>query len=216
AGLGRSAEAEDAFKKVRHFFVTRRVTWDGAQVSLELAALLCRQRRSPEALSLFDEPGIGRDAKEALEQFCAAAEKSAATREQTEQVLRLLQYPPAESSPGRWMERPGTGSDLLVFAAAGSAWVDTARALAGWGRGAAVAAAVGVGSAAAVHRVEGRGPERGFFSQQPAYEIGGVLGCGGTASRQGGRSGGEEDEKHSKETPSDEPSKHDGAPVTGG
>ncbi len=216
AGLGRSPEAEAAFKKVRHFFVARRVAWDGVRVSLELAELLCRQGRSREALSLFEGQGISRDARAALDRYCAAAEKSAVTREQTDQVLRLLQDPPGEGPPGRRTERPGTASDLLVFAAAGSAWVDIARALAGWGRGAAVATAVGIDDTGAVQAVEGHGPQGGQPRNPPADEVGGVQGACGPASRESGRGGGEEDEKHSKQTPNDGPSKHDGAPVTGG
>jgi len=216
AGLGRSSEAEAAFKKVRHFFSTRRMKWDGVQVSLELAAHLCRQGRSLEAFSLFEGPGISRDARAAVEQFCAASVRSAATHEQTEQVLRLLQYPPGEGSPGRRTERHGTGSDLLVFAAAGSAWVDIARVLAGWGRGATVATAVGIDDTGAVQAVEGHGPQGGQPRNPPADEVGRVQRACGAASRESGRGGGEEDEKHSRETPNGGPSKHDGAPVTSG
>jgi transcriptional regulator with XRE-family HTH domain len=97
AGLGRTAEAEAAFRQVEQEFATRKMPYDRALVSLDLAVLLLGQGRTAEVRELavameriFKAEEIDREALAALKLFCDAARKEAATVELARRVLRFL------------------------------------------------------------------------------------------------------------------------------
>jgi len=99
AGTGRTAEAEEAFEQTRQKFASfdPPLALDYALVSLDLAHLFLEQSRTAEARTLADEmawifssQGVHREALAALQVFCEAARRDAATVELTRQVIRFL------------------------------------------------------------------------------------------------------------------------------
>jgi tetratricopeptide (TPR) repeat protein len=93
-GLGRSDEAYRALQQVRREFTVRELAFDGALVSLELALLLLEQGRTAEVRTLagemlwiFQGQGVHREALAALQLFCEAAGREAATAELTRRVV---------------------------------------------------------------------------------------------------------------------------------
>ncbi len=97
AGLGRREEARKAFEQVRREFVRRKLAFDYALVSLELALVFLEQGHIREVRALaeemfwiFNEKGVHREAFAALQLFCEAAKREAATAELTQRVVRYL------------------------------------------------------------------------------------------------------------------------------
>jgi len=97
AGLGRTAEAETAFRQARQVFERRELTVNYALVSLELALVLLEQGRTGEVrtlaeemLVIFQAQQVEREALAALRLFCDAAKQETATVELARQVVKYL------------------------------------------------------------------------------------------------------------------------------
>jgi len=97
AGLGRSSEAEAAFRQARDVFDRRELSWDYAVVSLELALILLKQGRTGETrtlaeemLPIFQAQKVEREALAALQVFYDAAKRETATVELTRRVVKFL------------------------------------------------------------------------------------------------------------------------------
>jgi tetratricopeptide (TPR) repeat protein len=97
AGLGRLAEAADAFSQVRVAFAEQGDAYDAALASLELAVVHLQQRRTREVKALarelaqiFKAQGVHRGALAALKIFCKAVETEAVTVELACQVVDYL------------------------------------------------------------------------------------------------------------------------------
>jgi len=98
AFCGRWAEAAEIFREVRAGFLARKIPFDTALVSLELAMVLLEQGKTAEVKEvarplppLFDALGVEREALASLAVFCAAAEREAATLAQARAALERLQ-----------------------------------------------------------------------------------------------------------------------------
>jgi tetratricopeptide (TPR) repeat protein len=96
-GLGRSSEAEAAFRQARDVFDRRELPWDYAVVSLELALILLEQGRTGETrtlaeemLPIFQAQKVEREALAALQVFYDAAKRETATVELTRRVVKFL------------------------------------------------------------------------------------------------------------------------------
>ena len=105
AGLGRENEAQAAFEQVQQAFRTRRIAFDFAKVTLELAGLYRAQGQLAEVKALakqtlwiFEAQGVHTEAKKALRLFCEAAEAERLTVELTRGILRYLER--AQHNPG--------------------------------------------------------------------------------------------------------------------
>jgi transcriptional regulator with XRE-family HTH domain/tetratricopeptide (TPR) repeat protein len=97
AGLERGEEARAAFEQVRRDFTTREMAYDCALVTLELAALLLEQGHTREVRTLAEEmlwifrtQGVHREALAALQVFCDAARRDAASVELARRVALFL------------------------------------------------------------------------------------------------------------------------------
>lgn len=105
AGLGRREQALAALEQARRYFNARRITYDAALASLELAVLYLEERRPAEVKRLAEEmywifkaQGVHQETLAALRIFCEAARKEEAT---TELARRLVGYlTKARSHPG--------------------------------------------------------------------------------------------------------------------
>jgi len=98
AGRGRRGEAAAELDEVREDFARRRIAYDTALVSLELAILHLEDGRSAEARALvepmlwiFDAQGVGRETLAALTLFRQAAESDTLTVALARRVLRSLE-----------------------------------------------------------------------------------------------------------------------------
>ena len=98
AGLGRRGEAAAELDEVREEFARRRIAYDTALVSLELAILHLEDGRGAEARALaepmlwiFDAQGVGRETLAALSLFRRAAESETLTLALARRVLRSLE-----------------------------------------------------------------------------------------------------------------------------
>lgn len=117
AGLGRPAQARDAFEKVRRVFEQRGLTFDYALVSLELALLLLEEGQTVEVsalavemLNIFRSQEVEREALAALQLFCEAARRKTATVELARRVVRFLQR--AQHDPELQFEALSAGGFL--------------------------------------------------------------------------------------------------------
>ncbi len=97
AGLGRGQEARISFEQVRREFTAREMAYDCALVTLELAALLLDQGHARDVRSLAEEmlwifqtQGVHREALAALQVFCDAARREAASVELARRVALFL------------------------------------------------------------------------------------------------------------------------------
>jgi tetratricopeptide (TPR) repeat protein len=97
AGLGRSSEAEAAFRQARDVFLRLQLPWDYAVVSLELAVILLEHGRTGETrqlaeemLPIFQAQKVEREALAALKVFCDAAKREKATVELARRVVKFL------------------------------------------------------------------------------------------------------------------------------
>ena len=96
ASLGRREKAVTTLSGVREDFAVRRIAYDAALVSLELAALFLEEHRvsevraiSRQILWIFHAQGVHREVLAALRLFCEAAERETVT---IEMVRRILDY----------------------------------------------------------------------------------------------------------------------------
>jgi transcriptional regulator with XRE-family HTH domain len=104
AGLGRSREARSAFEQVRRIFRGRELAFDYALVCLELALLLLGEgdtagvrALAEEMLTIFRSQQVEREPLVALQFFCEAAKREAASVELARRVVTYLyraQYDP--------------------------------------------------------------------------------------------------------------------------
>jgi tetratricopeptide (TPR) repeat protein len=97
AGLGRKDAAQAAFEQARKVFERRKLTYDYALVSLELALILLEQGRTGEThalaaemLKIFQAQQVERETLAALQVFCEAARRETATVELTRRVIKFL------------------------------------------------------------------------------------------------------------------------------
>jgi len=104
AGLGRDREAELAFEQVRQAFRGKRIAYDFAKATLELAVLYRGQGKIAEVKALaqetvwiFEAQGIHKEAEKALRLFCEAAEAERLTVELARRILRYLER--AQNNP---------------------------------------------------------------------------------------------------------------------
>lgn len=97
AGLGRTAEARKALEQVQREFRTRKLAYDYALVSLELAVLLLEHGHTSEVRSIaqsmlwiFEVQGVHREALAALRLFHEAATREEVTAELTRRLIRYF------------------------------------------------------------------------------------------------------------------------------
>jgi tetratricopeptide (TPR) repeat protein len=105
AGLGRGEQARAAFEQVRREFTAREMAYDCALVTLELAALLLEQGHPREVRALAEEmlwifraQKVHREALAAIQVFCDAARREAASAELARRVVLFLRR--AQHDPG--------------------------------------------------------------------------------------------------------------------
>jgi transcriptional regulator with XRE-family HTH domain len=105
AGLGRRAQAFAALEQVRRYFNDKRIAYDAALASLELAALYLEEERTAEVKTLADEmfwifkaQGVHKEAMAALLLFFEAATKEEATSDQARRLAGYLTK--ARCAPG--------------------------------------------------------------------------------------------------------------------
>jgi tetratricopeptide (TPR) repeat protein len=96
-GLGRTDEAEVAYREVQGKFLEMRKSYDAALVSLDLAALLAGQGRTEELkvlaaeiLPVFESREVHREAMASLLLFHQACVEERATRELIQQIASAL------------------------------------------------------------------------------------------------------------------------------
>jgi transcriptional regulator with XRE-family HTH domain len=97
AALGRREEALAALEQVRRYFTAKRMAFDAALVTLELAVLELEQGRTAEVkrlaagmLWIFKAQGVHQEALAALRLFCEAAEKEKATARLARRIVEYL------------------------------------------------------------------------------------------------------------------------------
>jgi tetratricopeptide (TPR) repeat protein len=97
AGLGNRSEAEACFERTRKAFLARRIAYDAALVTLELAVLLLEQGRTAEVkaiaaelLPMFEAQNVAREALATVKLFCDAARRERLTAEMAERCLQDL------------------------------------------------------------------------------------------------------------------------------
>ncbi len=112
SGLGRSEQAEAAFREVRQAFGELSLDFDGALVSLDLAVLLARQGRATEVqriaeevLAIFQSRSIHREAIAAIALLKQAADQEKAEVALVRQVSAFLRR--SRSNPELAFERAG-------------------------------------------------------------------------------------------------------------
>jgi tetratricopeptide (TPR) repeat protein len=96
AGLGRREEALAVLSRVRRYFLSEKIAYDFALVSLEVAVLHLEQNRTrlvqelaKEMLQIFRAQTVHKEALAALTLFCHAAEDGEV---ETEWIKRLIKY----------------------------------------------------------------------------------------------------------------------------
>ena len=97
AGLGRRAEAVAALSQVREYFLSERIVYDFAMVSVELGTLYLEQGRTRQVPELaermmwiFDSQGVHKEALAALALFCQAAQAGEVQAEWTRRLVKYL------------------------------------------------------------------------------------------------------------------------------
>jgi tetratricopeptide (TPR) repeat protein len=97
AALGRREEALAALEQVRRYFTTKRIAFDAALATLELAVLELEAGRTAEAkrlaagmLWIFKAQGVHQEALAALRLFCEAAQREEATAGLARRVADFL------------------------------------------------------------------------------------------------------------------------------
>ena len=105
AGLGRREEAVAALAQVRQYFLTEKIAYDFALVSVELATIYLEQgltrlvkELAEEMLWIFEGQGVHQEALAALALFCHAAREEKAQADWTRRLVKYLyraQYNPS-------------------------------------------------------------------------------------------------------------------------
>lgn len=204
AGVGRLEKAEAAFEAARRELTAHQAAWDCALVSVELAAVLCRNNRQRQLRELtrqmswlFEDKRISGEAKAALQLVCDAVDRSSLTPELARLALKRLLNAPKADAVETPPEQPGRPSDLSTFSGAASAPFEPSPVLvdgSGGSNGAGAAAGVDDAAAVAVQGISaggglqdlgGRGPEGADPDGQTVQESGGPLGSGATGSEGG-------------------------------
>ena len=97
AGLGRRAEAVAALSQVREYFLSERIVYDFAVVSVELGTLYLEQGRTREVQELaermmwiFDSQGVHQEALAALALFCQAVKSGDVQAEWSRRLVKYL------------------------------------------------------------------------------------------------------------------------------
>ena len=97
AGLGRRAEAAAALDQVRREFLARRIAFDAAAASLELAVLYLEDGRSAEVKALaaelapiFAAQNVARETLASVKLFCEAVRQETATAELARRCLKEM------------------------------------------------------------------------------------------------------------------------------
>lgn len=97
AGFGRSRQARAAFEQVRRIFSGRELAFDYALVCLDLALLLLGQGKTGEVralaeemLTIFRSQQVEREPLAAIQFFCEAAKREAASVELARRVVKYL------------------------------------------------------------------------------------------------------------------------------
>lgn len=110
-GLGRTQEGIEHLTKVRGEFVTRKIWYDAALVTLELAEVFLSQGQAAMAKTLaihlrpiFQAQGVHPEAMKALTLFARAAEQERATAEMVRGVVTYLRK--ARHEPGLKFQVP--------------------------------------------------------------------------------------------------------------
>ncbi len=105
AGLGRMQEGIEYLTRVRGEFVSRKIWYDAALVTMELAAVFLREGQTGMVKTLtahlkpiFQSQGVHSEAMAALTLFAKAAEKEKATLEMAEGIVTYLRK--ARRDPG--------------------------------------------------------------------------------------------------------------------
>lgn len=96
-GLGRTGEAEEAFRFVQQEFLARGMGYDAALVSLDLAALYAQERRTgelkklaAELMRVFEARDVHREAVAALIMFQKACEEERLTTQLAGKIAAML------------------------------------------------------------------------------------------------------------------------------
>jgi tetratricopeptide (TPR) repeat protein len=96
-GLGRTGEAEEAFRKVQQDFLSRGMGYDAALVSLDLAVLYAQERRTgelkklaAELMRVFEARDVHREAVAALIMFQKACEEERLTAQLAGKIAAML------------------------------------------------------------------------------------------------------------------------------
>jgi hypothetical protein len=105
AGLGRRAEAIAALSQVREHFLSEKIAYDFAVVSVELGTLYLEQGRTrlvqelaARMMWIFESQKVHEKAVEALALFCHAAKEEKAKAEWTRRLVKYLYR--AQHNPG--------------------------------------------------------------------------------------------------------------------
>jgi len=113
AGLGRTDDAHGSFEQVRRVFKQRELAFDYALVSMELALLHLEQGRTAEVralaeemLTIFRTLKVEREPLAALQLFCDAAKREAATADLARRIVKYL-YRAHHDPELRFEEREG-------------------------------------------------------------------------------------------------------------
>ncbi|HYH44971.1 MAG TPA: hypothetical protein VEG34_04750 [Thermoanaerobaculia bacterium] len=100
-GCGRAEEGIAALQEVRAAFASRRISYDTALVTLELADFQVQHgddraacRLAAEAYSIFEMPGAGQEVRKAVCDFIEATERGALSPELLRRLTRALQAGP--------------------------------------------------------------------------------------------------------------------------
>jgi tetratricopeptide (TPR) repeat protein len=96
-GLGRTGEAEEAFRSVQQEFLSRGMGYDAALVSLDLAVLYAQERRTgelkklaAELMRVFEARDVHREAVAALLMFQKACEEERLTAQLAGKIAAML------------------------------------------------------------------------------------------------------------------------------
>jgi 16S rRNA U516 pseudouridylate synthase RsuA-like enzyme len=105
AGLGRTDEALGELEAVKNEFIRRRIPFDAALVTLEIAALHLQEGRTAEVkrlareiVTIFKAQKVHREAIATVQLFREAAEREAVDQEAIRELLAYLQR--ARQEPG--------------------------------------------------------------------------------------------------------------------
>lgn len=160
AGLGHWKPAVSDLAAAARAFAEQKAAWEQAMVSLELAVLLCRERKLLEVDALvrgleriIENEKLSTGARAALAMLCEAAARSEVTLDTATKALDLFQRAPkADASSVEGQVDRGRSSGVIT------------------------ATSIRIHDAAAVDHLAGRGPEGGHPGDQLLDQPGGLSG----------------------------------------